>query len=186
MTTVEANHRYSSAWNEINLRVGQRHALTANYTVVALAILGAPFLNSAPDYAFRALYVIPILGFIFIKLLRMHERQIAILRGFLVKLEAIDGTPDAMPRFFHQDCKRGKLAHNARRIHDYICLLMIAVFTGTATICWLYPLTKYATLKTPLDTTLAIASLILFAITAWLALGIESLRNRIFEESQSC
>ncbi|SKB01911.1 hypothetical protein SAMN02745166_03505 [Prosthecobacter debontii] len=136
---VDASTRYSGAYAEINTRITQRQNvitifLTAITALVASAVVS---LNSVHHLGlWRVIYGVPLLIIVFTALLRMHERQIVILRAYIAELEAF--CEAAQIPNYHYNSVYISPAMEARRRHDLICfLLCLCAVVGALWICLL-------------------------------------------------
>lgn len=177
---VEPSARYISAWNEINVRISQRQRLISIYTTLALAASGASLVPNLASIAWRVAYAIPPLSLLFIFLLRMHEQQIAILRSFLCELESLPGS-SRIPQFYHTQSVRGRIAQEARRVHDHVCFGLILGFTVVAAVVW-----GIAFSRCHITVTDMVFTGVLLACTGlslWLTYRIPNLRDEAFRKS---
>lgn len=171
---VEPGTRYVCAWGELNVRITQRQALITIFTSIALAATGAALASPLREVAWRAIYAIPLMGLLFAVLLRMHERQIALLRSFLHDLEALPGS-EGLPRY-HSESPRSTEAHRARRPHDHVCLALILGFTLVAAAIWTsaYLSGHVSVLDVVFSGLLAGCTFVSF----WVVFGIESMHQQ--------
>jgi VanZ family protein len=171
---VEPGVRYACAWAELNARITQRQALITIFTSIALAATGAALASPYRDVAWRAIYAIPLMGLLFAVLLRMHERQIALLRSFLSDLEALPGSEE-LPKY-HSESPRSNEAHRARRPHDHVCLALVLGFTLVSAAIWMsaYLSGHVSVLDVLFSGLLAGCALVSF----WVIFGIESMHQK--------
>lgn len=171
---VEPGTRYACAWAELNARITQRQALITIFTSIALAATGAALASPYREIAWRAVYAIPLMGLLFSVLLRMHERQIALLRSFLADLEALPGS-EGLPRY-HSESPRSSEAHRARRPHDHVCLGLVMGFTLVAAAIWTSAyLSGHVSLLDVVFSGLLVGCTF---VSFWLIFGIESMHQK--------
>jgi hypothetical protein len=118
---AEPGHRYTGAWGEVSQRIAQRQSLVYFYSTVGGAILSFAFVQ--PDGRSLA-YAIGPLSLAFSLLLAMHERQIAVLRSFMARIESLDDrTPPGnlhYPKFHQKNHSRSTEGHEIRKLHDMV------------------------------------------------------------------
>ena len=208
---LDLNAKYTGAWSEINIRVSQRQFIVSFYSTLAIAVMGAALNKEWTTSTWRIIFVIPYLNILFIYLIEMHEKQIAILRSFLSEIEefselyltpnfqvikkvdekgkiAISYSDDtvAPPRFYHPNCERIHLADKARGIHDYMCIYLIL---GTSFVSALIVWYNHDFSKEHLnfedgviEGIVLIISSIIVGISIWRAYNIRSLRIRNYNK----
>jgi hypothetical protein len=171
---VEPGTRYACAWAELNARIAQRQALITIFTSIALAATGAALASPYREIAWRAVYAIPLMGLLFAVLLRMHERQIALLRCFLSDLEALPGS-EGLPKY-HSASPRSFEAHRARRPHDHVCLSLVLGFTLVSVAIWTSAyLSGHVSV---LDMVFSALLLGCTLVSVWVIFGIESMHQK--------
>lgn len=141
------NSRYTSCWSEINTRIAQRQLIIQSYLIIFSASISTAFIPFHPNL-YKVLYFVPLLSFFFIRLIEMHEIQIAILRSFLSEIEESvseyihsrttqdKGTTSTIevehfniPVFYHPNSNKMELSEQRRVFHDKICFWLIVVTT---------------------------------------------------------
>lgn len=134
---AEPGHRYTAAWGEISQRVAQRQTLVAYYTTIGGTLLSISYLAQNGESAKTVLaYAVAPLSVAFALLLGMHERQIAVLRSFLAKIEMLDEVvapcKSRYPKFYVPNHDRSRVAHNLRLLHDGVAVGLVGSFATMA------------------------------------------------------
>jgi len=209
--TLDLNAQYTGAWSEINVRVSQRQFIVSFYSTLSIAVMGAALNKDwAPD-TWRIIFAIPYLNILFIYLIEMHEKQIAILRSFLSEIEEFsevyseriyqkvekdneDGKSEPSysteivypPRFYHPDGERLHLADRARGIHDYMCIYLIVgtSFVSTLIVWYYYKFEKrdLTYVDGIIEGCILNVSAVVVIISIWRAYNIRSLRIRNYNK----
>lgn len=91
IVAVPLYYRYTSAWNEVNARIGQRQNALNIYVTLCSAIIAILFTAKGEPPMDPRLFgmLIPVASFVFGFLNFKHDRTIEILRSFLTKCETI-------------------------------------------------------------------------------------------------
>ncbi len=130
---AEPGHRYTAAWGEISQRIAQRQTLVAYYTTIGGAILSFSYLAKAGESDRTVLaYAIGPLSLMFSVLLGMHERQIAVLRSYLARIEKLDDTTLCLdlkyPKFHSPGLNCSLKAQDIRMYHDWVALALVGFY----------------------------------------------------------
>lgn len=128
--TVPLYYRYTSAWNEVNARIGQRQNALNIYVTLCSAIIAILFTAKGKPPMDPRLFgmLIPVASFVFGFLNFKHDRTIGILRSFLTKCEKISYPDDERLIGYNSSIEFRRQADKTRNFHDFAAVVLILVF----------------------------------------------------------
>jgi hypothetical protein len=172
-TIVDANYRYTAAYQEVNARITQRQQALALYVTLVVSLLAALVALKPTEKSGLIPVEWLILGFpgasLCLALLNYKsERAITNLRRFLSALEQLDNAHHFLPSYnTHPTWSEG--ANQARRFHDYAAAVLVAggnlIGLGAAVKIYPHRLTE-APLAVWFSALIAFASVILLLQTS--------------------
>jgi hypothetical protein len=138
------NFRYAAVWNEVNSRIALRQNAVTMFVTLSCAIITimltqgtgtqTPNQNSLaiinPRY-FSGL--MPCVSIVFALLNYKHDKTIALLRQFLKEAEELMTVEyDLKLLGYNSDTLYRPVADDVRKLHDFTCAALIALFNGVA------------------------------------------------------